>query len=209
MSCERLETTKESELVPSCSSTRGSRPAFLHSFAAPTGTIRNRSGAATAPEMDCSSDGTCFARFSNVVERLRPAFFDQPYDSVGSMSLPAYQSFWFRLTFLIAGVLFLGNVLNALVNAFQFITPSVTYSCTALIALGWIATQAYLHRGRTWVIGGQTVRLKRLGPNPLWFVFGLVLLLWYPRAVDFVKLKRVELQQQSAEPTVDFHKIQQ
>src|SRR5262245_37027122 len=96
------------------------------------------------------------------------------------------QKSWQYGLWILAGVLLLGDVLNAVTNALLLITPIVTYIGTSLVVLIAVSLQVLLkYRGLKWRYPpGNPLRLRGLGPQAVCFVVGIVLLLWYPRAKD-------------------------
>lgn len=100
---------------------------------------------------------------------------------------PWYQTFIDRtykiLAGVLAGVLALGVLLDALSNAIVLITPPVTYFCTALIALAWIVVEILLwQRQVSWLAkDGPSVNIKRIGNSTRLYLLGVILLLWIPR----------------------------
>jgi hypothetical protein len=96
------------------------------------------------------------------------------------------QKSWQFGLWILAGVLLLGDVLNAVTNALLLITPTVTYIGTSFVVLIAVALQVVLkHNGLPWRYAqGRPLMLRGLEPQAVCFVLGIVLVLWYPRAKD-------------------------
>jgi hypothetical protein len=118
-----------------------------------------------------------------------------------------YQTNWKRGMSFLAGVTTLGALLGAVKNASAVVTPMVTVVGTALCLLAWFTAEIVIRVVRpTWVFpSGQRARLTAFGLRPRWFLIGFVLLLWIPRAADFVRQRVLESTQPSG-PTVEFRR---
>jgi hypothetical protein len=91
---------------------------------------------------------------------------------------------WFG--FILAGVISLGALLDAVSNAFSVVTPRVTYVSSAIILIFWLLTElAALLLGIPWMSkSGQKVQLRALGPKIRFGIIGILILLWVPRLGD-------------------------
>lgn len=101
------------------------------------------------------------------------------------MSTPArpwYQTLALALTTLAAGSLLLGAVLDAIGNAYAFVTPLVTYVGTAVLAAAVMTLQFTLaQRPLKWLVHQQIVRITSLRLGAIVLLAGMIVLLWVPR----------------------------
>lgn len=85
-----------------------------------------------------------------------------------------------------------GFILDAVSNARPLISERVTYVGTITVILLMVVARFVLRRFHIpWVIHGHTARLTRLGPTSLAVLFGLIVLLWLPRAAERFLHERV------------------
>jgi len=97
--------------------------------------------------------------------------------------MPWYQQIVVAAGKALAGLLFVGAVLDALSNAINLITLSVTYAGSIILVLLLVPLQIQLkRRPLPWTTsGGHQIRISKLGATPVLFIIGAILLLWFPR----------------------------
>jgi hypothetical protein len=106
---------------------------------------------------------------------------------MGEMSVkkPHHQRILKWSVFILLGLVSLGALLDAISNAVSLITPQATYVGSAVLIVGWLLTEALASLfGIPWVSGGQPTRIRRLGPQVRFGLFGMLILLWVPRLGD-------------------------
>ena len=100
------------------------------------------------------------------------------------MKAPWYQRSLPWVDFILVGLLALGAILDALSNAAVWITPSVTYICTAVVFVAVLVVQWLLKtKGLPWKTDDDQIsRIRSLGKKQLFAFVGILVLLWFPRA---------------------------
>lgn len=87
--------------------------------------------------------------------------------------------------FVLTGGASVGVLLDAISNAFTFVSPQMTYSATAVVGVGWLLLEVTARLfGVTWWNAGQRYRIRRLGPQLRFGLLGVLVLLWLPRLGD-------------------------
>lgn len=101
------------------------------------------------------------------------------------MKKPLHQQAIGIATWLIAGLLAFGSLLDAVSNAFNFITLPVAAWTTLVLILGYSTLLVLFHKRKIkWVTGsGQVVTIREPGKKLKWSVAGALLLLWLPVAI--------------------------
>jgi hypothetical protein len=104
------------------------------------------------------------------------------------MDEPTYRRHWHRIVYLLAGFATLGELLHAISGAREFITPKVTWIGTLIIAIALLAIQVLLPRVKPlWAYSEQRfARVSGIGIKPVWYILGILVLLWVPRIADYV-----------------------
>jgi len=95
---------------------------------------------------------------------------------------PLHQRLLTWCGWLLAGVVTLGTILDAVGNALDLITRPVTYFGSAVLWLGWLVAQVRLKlRPVDWITtDGTRIRVSRLGVASLLPLTGATMLLWVP-----------------------------
>ena len=95
---------------------------------------------------------------------------------------PFFQGLIVWTVAIMAGLTFLGAVLDAVSNALSLITPMVTYTGTAVIVSGWLVAQLLLKRYPLhWkTTDGTLIYVKHIGFAESLPLVGMVMLLWIP-----------------------------
>ena len=90
------------------------------------------------------------------------------------------------ITWVAAGFLAVGSILDTVSNTIDLITPLVTYAGTVLAVLALLALQMFLRRSSLLLItdDGQRTYPKRLGLTPHFALLGVILALWIPRVAQ-------------------------
>jgi hypothetical protein len=97
---------------------------------------------------------------------------------------PPYQTALKRAGVTFAAMVTVGSLLDTFSNALSIITPPITYIGSVFLAVLWGVTSWFLARkGLRWVVAGQMIVLRRLGPIHLASVLGVLFVLWLPRLV--------------------------
>ncbi len=94
----------------------------------------------------------------------------------------------------LGGALVFGSLLQSLGAATERITPAITYGSTVVILVGLAVVSAVLKRRPVW-------GLTKLGPTSWLSVGGVLMLLWYPRAVELQRWRYALDDQRSTSPT--------
>ena len=102
------------------------------------------------------------------------------------MKKPWYQTLYENLGWLILGIFFLGSLLDTFVNAFQVITPAITYFGSALFIITYVVLQLILrYRGLPWRVEiDRMEKIISLRRKPFWILLGLLTTLWLPRVIN-------------------------
>jgi hypothetical protein len=95
------------------------------------------------------------------------------------VSEPAFFRYWQRLAAVGGAIGILGGLLTILDVAPKMIGPGFTYIATAIAIGSAVGVHFYVKSARPW-------NLTKLGPQ-FWYAYFavLLLLLWYPRLVDW------------------------
>ena len=98
------------------------------------------------------------------------------------MSRPPHQRLVLATLWLLAGVVALGALLDAISNAISLVTPMRALVASALVLSFWCAVEFYARKkGIAWLSsGGVLVKIIRLGWSVRLGVFGVLALLWLP-----------------------------
>lgn len=100
------------------------------------------------------------------------------------MKKPWYQkAITVYIPWIVTGFVFIGSLLDTIVNSIELITPQITIYGTALVVLVFAAAKTILpRRPFEWLTeDGQTVRLKSIGIGPTLALVGIFIALWIPR----------------------------
>lgn len=103
--------------------------------------------------------------------------------------MPGHQKILRFLGWLMAGFIALGTVLDAMSNAIALINWQIALAGTFLFFLGWTTIQIYLKRHPIqWKNeSGSLIRVKKLGYRYSFFVVGMVILLWLPPSITWIR----------------------
>jgi hypothetical protein len=98
------------------------------------------------------------------------------------MKVPSYQRLLVLFGYFLAGVIFLGGLLDAISNSISIFTYTRALVCTVLILLMLILLEVLSRRGRIkWRDQtGNNLLIKGLGKRPILFSIGMIFLLWVP-----------------------------
>jgi hypothetical protein len=85
--------------------------------------------------------------------------------------------------YIVAGITFLGALLDTISNSIALITKSVTNIGTVALVAGGFGLDYYLQKhGLDWVTrDGRTIRIQRLEDKQIYIIIGLIVVLWIPR----------------------------
>ena len=100
------------------------------------------------------------------------------------MKKPWYQDvILYYVAWIVAGIFFVGSILDTVINSVDVITPQITYYGTGLILLGLFVANFLLKRSPAlWISrDGQNVRIKSLGKKAIFLFSGVIVGLWAPR----------------------------
>lgn len=88
-----------------------------------------------------------------------------------------------NIFWIITGVVFLGGILDAIINSLALISPTITYVGTGLVLFSLLAVHLYIQRNPQIFVdsSGQTISLSGLPAKVIFQGIGVVLLLWFPR----------------------------
>lgn len=94
---------------------------------------------------------------------------------------------WKRGRWIFFGLLAAGALLDSLSNALALVTPALTYWGSGTLLLLTVTAHVYMRlRGVPVNHSGWTYRVNGLGSQAIWTLVGVILLLWYPRARDYL-----------------------
>lgn len=106
-------------------------------------------------------------------------------DRVSQPARPWYQTLSLMIAAAATGFLLLGNVLDAVSNAFAFVPPLVTYVGTAVLIVIMVSAQlALARRSLPWRKHGKIIRVTGLRMGSVVVLLGMIALLWIPRLFD-------------------------
>lgn len=96
---------------------------------------------------------------------------------------PWYQTIFYAVSWMIAGFVALGSILDSVSSAITLVTPQVTILGTVTVLGGLIGVQTFLRsHPLEWINGdGQLVRIKGLNAGLVLPFVGMLILLWIPR----------------------------
>lgn len=101
------------------------------------------------------------------------------------MDAPYHQRLLRWGAFLLAGFISLGALLDAISNAVILVPPRLTYVASAVLVVSWLLTEITARLfGIDWLSRGDMARVKSLGPQLRFGLFGVLILLWIPRLGD-------------------------
>jgi hypothetical protein len=101
---------------------------------------------------------------------------------------PWYQRVLKIVKYVIGGFVALGALLDSVANAVSLMTPIVASIGTACIVLVWFLARIILPSyPLLWVFGNQRMQVRKPGIQPTAFALGMVLLLWVPSLMEYVR----------------------
>jgi len=82
----------------------------------------------------------------------------------------------------LAGMLFLGEFLDAFYNASQFFNLERSIKASIFIVLLWLSIGLYvkIKKPKWFKINNQVIRLKKLGSQTNYFFIGMLIIIWLP-----------------------------
>lgn len=106
-----------------------------------------------------------------------------------NLKLPIHQRILKWAISILGGIIALGAVLDALSNAITLVNLSVAGWGSLVLVSGWVATELGIKRFTpTWRgADGSEQRIKKLGTQPRLMILGMLLLLWFPSGLEWLK----------------------
>jgi hypothetical protein len=103
------------------------------------------------------------------------------------MRLPIHQRIVVFIGIIIVGLLTLGQLLDAVANAFAIVSSTVAVIGTVLLLLFLGAAQLWIKiKSPTWLVGNTPVKLKSLNVWWILTIAGMIILLWIPTFNNFI-----------------------
>lgn len=81
----------------------------------------------------------------------------------------------------IAGILFVGGLLDSLSNAIDFFTIKVSIWLSTVLLLGYVSFSLYLKIKKPKLSNNSNAKVTRLGKEANLFVLGVLIIIWIPR----------------------------
>jgi tetratricopeptide (TPR) repeat protein len=103
--------------------------------------------------------------------------------------VPFYQRVYRRIQWILLGAVLVGALLDSISNAISVITTTIAFWVTLLTILTWVCIHLYIRkRGLTWVAkDGRKIIVKKMGGKITLPLLGVILILWVPSFIEFVK----------------------
>lgn len=119
-------------------------------------------------------------------------------DNKNTEIAPWYQRVSKFALYCLLGLTAFNAVVAPINNAYNFVTPRITYIFTPLIVIVWIVIEVGIKLKRVkWLVNGQLLSLTKLNLSRRVAIIVVLLLLWLPRVFDVVKGDNADITEDS------------